>query len=463
MSQKLKDLILAAIRPSRGNPDVKLVKKYEGGTDINRDNKVEQMIVPRHDNYRGRIIRLHEMIHAQRSQFIDLGKTMIEQAIEDCYVHTHYWPTLSETTKEEAAQVAVEDAENLGGNAYQYFQQQQYNRNVVEALRSLAIASECGTKADVSAVKKFVRKAFKGKSMVNKLLKILEQVKLHHRDKAKEMFRQLLLKAETDPSYISVPGMKSPGSTMPWGGATTGEFEEWEDGNEEDGATTEEFNNKDLMKLLGKPQNWHKGMPLPYGDHPMAVVELPRIEHCDAVDTFVGGSAPASNGQRLIVRRFAHTVATGNLFGLFRHRFKIKKYHGTCLIDASGSMGMENSTLKKLCTSASFLQVAYYSGFTGNLGGAFGTLCIYSKDGKRANEILYRNGANEVDLFALRWLLLQQPPLYLVTDLGYCGGPHPQAVEGLKLYHENKDRLTLFTTFGEALEFFKNKQLNKGT
>jgi hypothetical protein len=120
--------------------------------------------------------------------------------------------------------------------------------------------------------------------------------------------------------------------------------------------------------------------------------------------------------------------------------FKRPKYRagGTYLFDASGSMDLSDEALEELCQNAPAATVAYYCGY-GLKNGHYGDLTIYAKNGMRAAKIGgARDGGNEIDLYALEWLLKQQAPRVLVTDRGFCGGPSGQNTKALKLLQSSE-------------------------
>ena len=69
----------------------------------------------------------------------------------------------------------------------------------------------------------------------------------------------------------------------------------------------------------------------------------------------------------------------------------------------------------------------------GRADGSYGTLVIYSQGGQRAREIAHHYGGNEVDLYAIQWLLQQSGPRTLVSDGGFAGGPEGQDIAAAKL------------------------------
>ena len=151
----------------------------------------------------------------------------------------------------------------------------------------------------------------------------------------------------------------------------------------------------------------------------MRVVKLPMPETCNST---VKRTALARSGARLNRARLVQAVLNRSTIGLFiRNRYL---QGGTYLFDASGSMGLSAERLNELCRSVPAATVAYYSGWACQAhDGAYGELVIYAENGQRATECDHMHGGNEVDLFAIQWLLRQPSPRVYVGDGQFCGGP----------------------------------------
>lgn len=447
---KTRSIIKSAIPIKRGlYPEIKKSKKSNAGaTSLNESNHVLKIVIPDQNDPAGRTTRLHEMVHAKHSLHTNLTDSIAGQAIEDCYVHLKYWPTaLTESSEREVAEMAYLDSMQL---RFSKENNKQKNMALWKALKSMAVVTKLGSKEQMREVRHNVRTSFPRSSVVEHFDEIIKLVNKDRREQALQKFQRLLeIKNPSD-------GVADHGE-----GGSSGKPNGLAEGEDTDGNQCNPFEDDTGIgeSLLERLMEMVAPKDTPDGTHPMAIIELPRVDHCDPLEKFAGGTAPASNGQRLVVKRFPNALATGQTFGLFRHRSRIRKYQGTCLIDASSSMEMDNDTLKQLCNDSSFMQVAYYSNYIYDSNkGEFGSLAIYAKDGKRASSILYRNGGNGVDLFALRWLLLQQPPIYLVSDLEFCGGPSDQAALAMELFALEKERITQFSSCDAALDFFKLKR-----
>jgi hypothetical protein len=157
-------------------------------------------------------------------------------------------------------------------------------------------------------------------------------------------------------------------------------------------------------------------------NQPMRIVKLSMPEACDSR---ARRTTLARSGSRLNRGRLARAVAIGSTSGLFiRPRYLPG---GTYLFDASGSMGLSDWRLNELCRAVPAATVAYYSGWDSpEADGAYGELVIYAENGRRADACDRVWGGNEVDLFAIEWLLRQPEPRVYVGDGEFCGGPEGQ-------------------------------------
>jgi hypothetical protein len=165
----------------------------------------------------------------------------------------------------------------------------------------------------------------------------------------------------------------------------------------------------------------------------MLVVNLPLVHQCD---TTTPKRRSARSGSRIIRSRMSRIVASQTLAGAFRRKVR-QAGAGAYLIDASGSMGLNDHRLQQICQACPTGTVAYYSGEDymqmrrdfpdTKQRGLVGALAIFSANGRRADKVQYQYGGNGCDLSALQWLLKQSGPRYFVSDGGFCGGRGNQA------------------------------------
>ena len=189
---------------------------------------------------------------------------------------------------------------------------------------------------------------------------------------------------------------------------------------------------------------------------PMAVVRLNMTRPADPRERTKQASR---SGSRMRAGAMARCVAGRTTSGLFtRNR---PQHGGALLIDASGSMDIDDATLSAVCECSPAASIAYY-----NSGGkwcpatANGVLFLYADNGKRADlPESSTGGGNAVDLPALRWLLRQSGPRVLVTDRGFCGGNDGESDKAhmLLAMAERSGAVTVLPDQQAALAFFQGK------
>lgn len=169
----------------------------------------------------------------------------------------------------------------------------------------------------------------------------------------------------------------------------------------------------------------------------------------------------APDGVILNPMRYLSAVISGDASGLFLRRRKIHP-GGVVLIDSSGSMNVDAETLNKLCAIIPTATVAFYSGHD---NGWSGKLCIYAHNRKRFSgspDLLdrFQYGGNCVDVPALRWLLAQPAPRYLVSDCAFCGGARGDAAIAHLLLDraEHRGQVRVIYSIHAAMEFFKKPE-----
>ena len=119
--------------------------------------------------------------------------------------------------------------------------------------------------------------------------------------------------------------------------------------------------------------------------------------------------------------------------------FETKHLGGTVLIDASGSMLIDDSQLYSIAQHIPAGKIAYYSGTQDYWRGDSddvnnpawleenwcGHLVVYANAGRirsdRGCSLPFRKSGNLVDYAAILWLLKQPAPRYLVFDTGFTG------------------------------------------
>jgi hypothetical protein len=166
---------------------------------------------------------------------------------------------------------------------------------------------------------------------------------------------------------------------------------------------------------------------------------LPRNKACEVASNI--RRARVSSGSRPNMRSVVGVLA-GSAQPIFRRRIIEKKLGGTVLLDASGSMGLDDERLAEVAAAMPAAQIAYYDGNDSGHNPK-GRICIVAKKGRRYTGLLPRLGGNSIDYEALQWLSRQPGPYTFICDLGFSGpnarkaGPLMRAMvaQGMKQYH----------------------------
>lgn len=138
------------------------------------------------------------------------------------------------------------------------------------------------------------------------------------------------------------------------------------------------------------------------------------------------GLLPVMAGSRINPAKLVSGVTTPGV-RMFQRKVN-QGGNGTILIDASGSMGIPESTLVAFCEKAPALTIAFYN--APDDWSRHGNIFIYAANGYRANLSGVRGGVysiphygtgNVIDYHAMAWLIKQPGPHYIVTDCGFTG------------------------------------------
>lgn len=152
-----------------------------------------------------------------------------------------------------------------------------------------------------------------------------------------------------------------------------------------------------------------------------------------------------------------HRLKRGSITGLFRE--KSRDTAGIVLIDASGSMDVDNDNLNKLTAILPASTIAYYCLTSDTPNGCQGHLVIHADNGMRCDEIPRGlvNGGNGVDLHALRWLLNKgannKGAMYFITD-EHWASPDDEDEQTQKLLDQHRSEITVLRSFDDAWAHF---------
>jgi hypothetical protein len=374
----IRDIIHDGVQPDRAAENLTITDSARGGFTKFKRRRVEKIAAPLGAGAMARTIRIHELLHANKTSPRRNRKVhpIAENAIEDARVHGIYWPdSMPERANRDCLAAALADLRSIPPMAA-LARADDWNKSLLVALRAMAILNRLGSVSrrayrNAGRLEKRLIAAF-GPIVVEKLNEILGKVRTR-RVKAMADFMALMRTDDNEP--------EGDGGSQPGKGSS--------------GAATA---------------------------NPMRIVRLPMPEPCNAT---ARRTALARSGARLNRARLPRAIATGSTAGLFiRQRYLPG---GTYLFDASGSMRLTDERLNLLCQSVPAATVAYYSGWgTPDAEGAYGDLVIYAQNGRRADYCSHLHNGNEVDYWAIHWLLRQPAPRVYVGDGQFCGGPEGQ-------------------------------------
>lgn len=211
-------------------------------------------------------------------------------------------------------------------------------------------------------------------------------------------------------------------------------------------------------KILTKIKKSLTTPPKPKLDHtksnlcPMKIVEEPLTRRSMSVRT--RRLVNRSYGLRINPQRLVHARVCNSTARLFKHRQIVPG--GSLLVDASGSMNFTPEDLKALITLAPFATVGYYFGYESRQD-VYGELHVVAREGYFYDgDFVLSGGGNEVDYWALEWLLRQDEPRVYVTDTQFCGGPDNQASKAHALLRSavEKGLVQVVLTVDKAKEVF---------
>lgn len=393
-SDRRLEIVADGVRPSRVAPSFRAVPLSAGGTTLNGARisggvgysrvGVTTLAVPMHGGAYARTVRQHELLHANHTpvvlprgwkKFPDAAR----QAIEDMRVHLIYWnpSTTPSRLNRDCLAVGWKQLHHLRLNRARFGDD--YNTALIVAARSAAIVQRLsvGTKRYQRLID-YLESTF-GVTIaqaVMELVKLVQKNNSRSTIAALRLFTSLLALDPDDDSFRETKREKNP--VKP----------------------DEAKPNPKLDSLV-----------------PYSIVELPRSVPCSSSAPRV---VPSRYGARIRISRIVPAIITGDTSRLFLRR-KRDKDTTTILFDASGSMGVSESRLNDLARRAPAATIAFYSGS----GDGRAAIVMYARDGRRAESLptkhLYRG--NEIDYWAIRWLLAQPGPRIFVSDGGFCQSP----------------------------------------
>lgn len=351
------------------------IRDGKGTTDLAK----RRMAVPTDDSERSLAIRQHEMLHAAWSPV----------------PHEH-------GIEMDAAMLAAEDARvetraNNAGLHRESLPPDEIRKSLSRLLKHPSLRSSFAVAAVGSPSEKTVREIVSRQDR-----KLMDKVKaIYDEDtsfEAAERVAQMLREMEGyNENYAMSP--------IHMGGMDSDGDDEEEEEEEEKG-----------KRVPGrKPKDWEPwtgfAPPLANGEVPWGTVKIhkPPLVRQLVDEKVVKGRKP---------RWKDYGTAPGAMHRLtidekvFRHRTRARG--GTVLIDLSGSMHLEASSVDEFIQKVPAGMVAGYWGD----GEGHGTIRVLAADGKAVDRrnLKPSGGANEIDLPAIEWLAKQHGPRFLVFD-----------------------------------------------
>lgn len=392
-----------------------------GGGAGEREDGTSVIAIPEERNPYARAIRSHEPTHINLKERSHTESRDLEAAVEDMRVQHE----LTESAKdsgydpviEDHAQAAERDVESINNADLSEATDEMWNQAIVVAARSLATLSYACRRGPVDR-----DRGKKAQKTVEDALGVPAHGILEAADATACGFYKKA-KRELAPLFREPIALK-------------GQEGEEGEGNDK-GRYSPAHSTGEDAELDGL--------------NPMEIIHLPR-----SVPTVRNQRKrkPSASGMRINGQKLTQAYLSGSTRRLFSRR--VRYAGGTALIDASGSMEMDTELLGSLCRSIPYGTVAYYEGDDDWEGEdvTAGELVVYAKNGWRS-DVQPRTAwmGNGVDYWALKWLLEQEGPRFIVTDGGFIGGPG-QGYSAMNLLVDaiNAGKLEWFRTVEECVE-----------
>lgn len=395
MRTTIHHIIESAVHHTRRAPRVLVCDSHgqTGYTQFDRRTKrVNEVCAPYGKGCWSRVIRVHELLHANLDIKPWKSRDALRnteaywsalQAAGDCAVHGVYWgrANLPESLYRDARAVAYLDLRNCAAGFAELKKDgtppsyREWNLAVLAVLRAFAV---CG---NVTRCGQLVAKIFSSPPVANALANLANLA-------SRATTRKLRIAAADE----IVKLMQHP-TPQP------------------------EVDEKGKLKSLVAPSSEEREQC------PMRIVKLPLVRPSAPS---VNKRVASSSGNAFNVRRLVAAVVSADTSTLFLQRRRLPGVSICC--DASGSMNLDSGYFNEVCAALPASTIGYYAGCECGAYGenTYGTLAIYAQHGRRAESIERFGRGNSVDLWAIEWLLRQPAPRYLVTDLGFEGGPDEQ-------------------------------------
>lgn len=462
MNNKNDDLVQAVdLFPIRVQPTLVKAKPVGQDDKVNRyDPAKAEATIPVGDNSYERTVRLHESLHAIYSPK-GVDNTVVAQTCEDLRLHLNHAKLDGQPRRDEVAS-AVMDLRSITQLDKRYtWRMGNVDDDLLGVfLRGVAILqghSGWTPSSKATRYSNLIKKAYanvkcKDKSKLGKSLKqAFDHLKKHD---SIAIPIKILSKHFEDPqrqpqgggdSYgdgSGGSGKPKPGTGInnPLIQTTQGEGDNWMMGW---GGSDYEFNKIRLpndMKYIADD----KLKKLLKDLSEQGLIPDVTVHHLSLTHPKKSDKGPvtimAFSGAKIRAKRLAAAMTSPVAVRLFKRRRVTTEggWGGTILIDASGSMGIEDDALDELMTLAPYGNIAYYDGCDARPRDK-GDIVVVAERGRQADLKTIpvgkkgrpeRHGDNIVDLQGMQWMMTHPKPWYYLTD-GQFTGPCSKAAKEL--------------------------------
>jgi len=447
----LQQLFKAGVRKNRqhkGGIEIETSNAKGGACGMDTHNKVRHLMLPRNTKAYGKVVRAHELLHAEYTRIrgdIEHPNEYIDNCAEDMLIQGERFKIRFPHLLREWASVALWDVWTCS--------KIKISQMPASAMRDqlyLGMLVELGRAEVVFQSLPRYQAEFDG---ARRLLKLAREKTIQELAKcirmSRDNFDYYLRRAGTTASYARLHSIRKDRKLYEHICSLLSELlpradESKRRGEEEDGKKKSEEKSK-------------RGQPKMDGSGKMAIFYPPLLRRCR---TTRAGRRSRNAGTHIKASRL-HRLKSGSITGLFRE--KARDVAGIVLIDASGSMGVNANNLEKLCAILPASTIAYYartcSRTEGTPKGCAGHLVVHASGGMRCEKIPRSlvGGGNGVDLHALRWMLSQEckGKKYFITDEEWASATcHEEDRQTAELLDRHRAVVTVLNSFEDAWEFF---------
>ena len=445
-----KELVEAVeLFPIRVKPKLVKATAVGGENQINRyDPSTKEAVIPVGDNAYERTVRLHESLHAIYSSG-RVANTVVAQTAEDLRLHLNKAQLEGQPRRDEIT-AAVLDLRSIASQMGRSWKMKEIDDELLGVfLRSVAILqghSGWTPSSKVTRYSKLIKRAY-SKVQCQHKAKLGQSLKrafehIRKRDsigEAVKVLSQHFMEPESQPkSSNSWSNGKGEGINNPLIKLTKGDGDSWMSG----------WGDQEFAKIKLPPDlkfvvdDKVKKRLLEFSrDGLIPTVRIHRLALTHPKKSDKGPiTVMTFSGAKIRAKRLAAAMTSPIPVRLFKRRRINTKggVGGTILIDASGSMGIEDDALDELMELCPMGSIAYYDGRSdcsdSSAAKRGGDITVIAERGKQCDLKTIpigtkgrpgRNGGNQIDLQAMQWMMTHPKPWYYLTDgqfTGACAG-----------------------------------------